>query len=61
MAHVDAELVRYQQSGWEVFQDSQFLSMAPDVGKIGGTGMLISPIVKNGIGEAMWDPPVVIV
>lgn len=53
----DGQDFRYHKKGLEVFKDCQYISMAPDASKIGDKGLLLSPIVKNGSGEAMWAAP----
>ena len=38
-------------------EDPLVLSIAPDAAKVGHTAYLLSPMVNNGTGRAMWGPP----
>ena len=55
--HAAAELTRYRKRGLEVFKECQFLSAAPDASKIGDKALLVSPLVDNKSGQAMWAAP----
>lgn len=55
--HVSQELSRYVNSGLRRYPRSRAISMAPDASKIGDKGLLISPIVQNDSGYAMWAAP----
>lgn len=55
--HVAQELQRYVTDGAAIFQQSQFVSMAPDASKIGDKGLLVAPMVDARSGVAMWAAP----
>ena len=55
--HVGVELNRYLSKGYAVLSGRQFYSMAPGASKVGNKGLLVTPLVDNQSGQAMWAAP----